>query len=271
LLECCDRQDRGADMLTGMPSETLFEKKKLRSNAQVTVAVSCFNYGREGTEALGSLLAQTEKTIDVVVVDDHSPDDSAEVLREWFRENGEADKFSNTHLVRHLQNQGLSYSRNTALSFVQTPYVFILDADNQLYPRALQVLREALENSGYAMAYSLIERFGVQHIIANNSIWLPEKFSHGNYIDAMALIKTGVLRDLGGYRTMPDKFGWEDYDLWCSFVDHDLKGCYVPQILCRYRVHDRSMTETQTRPFLDSELQRIREYFKSHHTMPFYF
>ena len=154
MLECCDRQDRGADMLTGMPSETLFEKKKLRSKAQVTVAVSCFNYGREGVEALDSLLAQTEETIDVVVVDDHSLDDSAEVLRDWCHANCEAGKFNNILLERHLQNQGLSYSRNTAISFVQTPYVFILDADNQLYPRALQVLREALENSGYAMAYS---------------------------------------------------------------------------------------------------------------------
>jgi len=264
-------------MLTGLPSETLFEKKKLRSNAQVTVAVSCFNYGREGTEALGSLLAQTEKTIDVVVVDDHSLDDSAEVLRDWCHANCEAGKFNNILLERHLQNQGLSYSRNTAISFVQTPYVFILDADNQLYPRALQVLREALENSGYAMAYSLIERFGAQHIIANNSIWLPEKLSYGNYIDAMALIRTDVLRQLGGYRIMPNKFGWEDYDLWCSLVDHGLKGCHVPQILCRYRVHGRSMTQTVTKPFLSddpklsAEWQRIRDDLKAHHKMPFLF
>ena len=201
----------------------------------------------------------------------HSLDDSAEVLRDWFHANCEAGKFNNILLERHLQNQGLSYSRNTAISFVQTPYVFILDADNQLYPRALQVLREALENSGYAMAYSLIERFGAQRIIANNSIWLPEKFSHGNYIDAMALIRTDVLRQLGGYRIMTHKVGWEDYDLWCSLIDHGLKGCHVPQILCRYRVHGKSMTRTVTMPSLDSDPQGIRDYFKAHHGLPFVF
>jgi glycosyltransferase involved in cell wall biosynthesis len=264
-------------MVTGMPSETLFEKKKLRSKAQVTVAVSCFNYGREGVEALGSLLAQTEETIDVVVVDDHSLDDSAEVLRDWCHANCEAGKLSNILLERHLQNQGLPHSRNTAISFVQTPYVFILDADNQLYPRALQVLREALENSGYAMAYSLIERFGAESAIANNSIWLPEKLSYGNYIDAMALIRTDVLRQLGGYRIMPNRIGWEDYDFWCSLVDHSLKGCHVPQILCRYRVHGRSMTETVAKPLLSgdpkssAEWQRIRDDLRAHHKMPFLF
>lgn len=264
-------------MLTPMPSETLFEKKKPQSKAQVTVAISCFNYGRQGTEALHSLLAQTEEPIDIVVVDDHSPDDSAEVLRDWFHANREADKFSNILLERHLQNQGLSCSRNTAISFVQTPYVFILDADNQLYPRALQVLREALDHSGYAMAYSLIERFGDASVLANNSMWLPDKFSYGNYIDAMALIRTDVLRQLGGYRIMQDKIGWEDYDLWCFFVDHGLKGCYVPQILCRYRVHSGAMTQTVTRPFLSGERevsarwQRIRDNLKAHHKMPFLF
>ncbi len=252
-------------MLTGMPSETLFEKKDPDSKSQVTVAISCFKYGAEGAEALDSLLKQTEGTIDVVVVDDHSPDESAEVLRQWFWENGKAAKFGNLLLVRHLQNHGLSCSRNTAISFANTPYVFILDADNQVYPRALKVLREALENSGDAMAYSLIERFGAQQAIVNNSIWLPEKFRYGNYIDAMALIRTDVLRQLGGYLVMPNKFGWEDFDLWCSLADHGLRGCHVPQILCRYRVHNRSMTQTVTIPFLDSDLQEIRDHFKMHH------
>jgi hypothetical protein len=121
------------------------------------------------------------------------------------------------------------------------------------------------------MSYSLIERFGMQRRIVNNSVWLPAKFSRHPYIDAMALIRTDVLREVGGYRTMPDKFGWEDYDLWCSFVDRGLKGCHVPQILCRYRVHDRSMTETETKPYIHADLRKIREYFEANHAMPFSF
>src|SRR5664279_6081068 len=59
-------------------------------------------------------------------------------------------------------------------------------------------------------------------------------------------------------RIMRHKLGWEDYDLWCSLIDHGLKGCHVPQILCRYRVHGKSMMRTVTMPSLDSDPQGIR-------------
>jgi glycosyltransferase involved in cell wall biosynthesis len=258
-------------MTTATRYKTIFGRRIQASSAQITVAISCFKYGQEATEALDSLLRQTEEALDLVVVDDKSPDNSTQILSCWFNRHRGAVKFKNVHLVQHLDNRGLSETRNTALSLVETPYIFILDADNLVYPRALQVLRESLDNSGYAMSYSLIERFGMQRRIVNNSVWLPAKFSRHPYIDAMALIRTDVLREVGGYRTMPDKFGWEDYDLWCSFVDRGLKGCHVPQILCRYRVHDRSMTETETKPYIHADLRKIREYFEANHAMPFSF
>src|ERR1022692_3857933 len=258
-------------MLKTKPYEVLMERKDPSRNPLITVAISCFKYGREGIEALESLMSQTEKVIDLVLVDDRSPDDSVDVLLEWFAKTPWTDKCANALFVRHLANQGLTQSRNTALSFVVTPYVFILDADNQLYPRALQTLREALETSQYAMAYSLLEKFGVEQGIFNNSVWLPEQFRYANYIDAMALIKIEVLRDLGGYRVMPDKFGWEDYDLWCSFVDRGLRGCHVPQILCRYRMHNSSMVRMVTNDFIAKDSAKVREDFESHHTGEFYF
>jgi len=258
-------------MPLAQPFETLLERKDQDRKARVTLAISCFKYGREATEALDSLLSQTERVIDVVIVDDCSPDDSAQVVLDWFGRKHWADKFANVVLVKHGENHGLAQSRNTALSLTLTPYIFILDADNQLYPRAIETLRQALESSGCAMAYSLVEKFGAQQDIMNNTIWLPEKFSYGNYIDAMALVRTDVLRELGGYREMPNKFGWEDYDLWCSFVDRGLRGCHVPQILCRYRVHEASMLRTSTNAYVEEKLRLIREDFESHHKMLFYF
>jgi glycosyltransferase involved in cell wall biosynthesis len=257
-------------MLSAAPFEIVWEKSA-DSKAQITVAISCYRYGKEATEALATLLLQTEPQIDIVLVDDHSPDDSAAVVGEWLSNRKQDDKFGNVRLVRHLANQGLSQTRNTALSLSNTPYTFILDADNQVYPRALEALREALENSGYAMAYSLVEKFGLEQGIIDNSVWIPEKFSYGNYIDAMTLVRTELLRELGGYRHMPNKFGWEDYDLWCSFVDRNLKGCHVPQILCRYRVHKSSMLRNVTNNFVTQELERVRADFEAHHKMSFHF
>jgi hypothetical protein len=122
------------------------------------------------------------------------------------------------------------------------------------------------------MAYSLLERFGDETSLMGNAVWLPMRFSYGNYIDAMALIRTEVLRELGGYRKLPFDFsGWEDYDMWCSFVDRGLKGCHVPQILCRYRVSRNSMLRVETSDFLNANLDLVREDFQKHHTFEFRF
>ena len=258
-------------MTMAAPFETQFSRSNDSQEPAVSVVISCFKYGAEATEAMASVLAQTEPTFDLIIVDDCSPDNSVTIMEEWLAKRAETPKLRNVTLVRHEQNSGLSQSRNTALSLVTTPYIFILDADNQLYPRAIETLRLAIEVSGYAMAYSLVEQFGDDTGLIDTGLWDPERFRYGNYIDAMALIRTEVLRRLGGYRIMPNRYGWEDYDLWCSFVDRGLKGCYVPQILCRYRVHGASMIRTQTNPFVSDNLAAVREDLKAHHTLDFAF
>src|SRR5664280_1977967 len=102
-------------MLKTKPYEVLLEKKDLSRNPLITVVISCFKYGREGIEALESLMSQTEKVIDLVLVDDRSPDDSVDVLLEWFAKTPWTDKCANALFVRHLANQGLTQSRNCLL------------------------------------------------------------------------------------------------------------------------------------------------------------
>jgi glycosyltransferase involved in cell wall biosynthesis len=250
--------------------EVIYQKNSTRQT-DITVIVTCYNYGREGVDALNSLLAQTEDFFNLVFIDDHSPDNSVDLLLSWFVNNGATDKINSIKFIRHTENQGLSKSRNTAISLVNTPFVFILDADNQIYPRALTRLKCAIVNSGLEMAYSLIEVFGSESKIIGNSIWDTGKFAYGNYIDAMALLKTSVFHQLGGYRVMPNKFGWEDFDFWCKMVDHGLSGCHVPEVLCRYRVHDQSMLRTVTNDFVVKRLEALRADFEAHHSFKFYF
>ena len=256
--------------LSAEPYEIIFDQtNQTHCQVSVTVIITCFKYGLVGLEALNSLLSQTESAFDVILIDDHSPDNSLEHLLPWFKQHAFHPNFRRLLLVRHVVNQGLSKARNTAISIAQTPYVFILDADNLVYPKALKTLRDAMDVSGADMAYSLIEVFDGRSDIVGNSVWIPEKFAKGNYIDAMAMIKTRVVHDLAGYRVMPNKFGWEDYDFWCKLVDHGLKGCHVPQILCRYRAHAQSMVNTETKDFLINKMKFAKDDFEKHHTFKF--
>ena len=61
----------------------------------------------------------------------------------------------------------------------------------------------------------------------------------------MALIRRACWLVVGGYSRL-DVDGWEDYDLWCKFVERGFFGVRVPGVSARYRVHPSSMLGAST-------------------------
>ena len=97
--------------------------------------------------------------------------------------------------------------------------MFVLDADNAIYPAALGRLVEALDRDpGATFAYPLIamHRDGEAIGLLSRYAWDPDGFHDGNYIDAMALIRLDDFWALGGYTEDPRLTAWEDFHLWCA-------------------------------------------------------
>jgi glycosyltransferase involved in cell wall biosynthesis len=145
--------------------------------------------------------------------------------------------------VQHMRNEGLSAARNTACALTRSKFIFVLDADNALYPRCIEKCLTHLEAGDAAFAYPIIERFGKDAGLMGIEPWSRDRLSTGNYIDAMALIRKSALEAVGGY-AMPR--GWEDFDLWCRMAEKNCHGVRVPNVLARYRVHGTSMLHTLT-------------------------
>ncbi len=208
----------------------------------VTIIITLYNYARYIEEALDSAARQTHRNLELVVVNDRSSDGSEAVALAWLNRHG--DRFSRALLLTNVENYGLSISRNIAFAAAANEFIFVLDADNMLYPSATAKLLAACVNAGAQAAYSQIELFDEKADIGAAYTWDPEHLAGGNYIDAMAVIRKSAWAAVGGYD--PFDIGWEDYDLWCKFVEHGFEGVFVPQILCRYRVHDTSMLRLET-------------------------
>ena len=209
----------------------------------VTATVSLFNYANYVTECLDSIARSDHPALDLIVVDDASDrDDSVQVVADWLQRN--SDRFRRTTLLVHEYNQGLAQARNTGFEHARTDAVFVIDADNQVYPRALSQLATVLRSGDYALAYSQLELFGDSRELGFANYWNPGWLARGNYIDAMAMVSKEAWQEVGGYTHIEG--GWEDYDLWCKFVEHNMRGVFVPEILCRYRYHRQSMLRTET-------------------------
>jgi glycosyltransferase involved in cell wall biosynthesis len=211
----------------------------------VSVIVTLYNYATYIEECLESLAKQTQPSLELVVVDDASADGGLGVVSRWLDRNDDA--FAGVRLLRHTANMGLSYARNTAFLHATAERIFVMDADNQLYPRAIERCMQAMTDAGSAGAYTQLELFGDRTGLGDADFWSKDRFKPRNYIDAMALVSKDAWRKVGGYDQLIVN-GWEDYDLWCKFVEHDLACTFVPEVLCRYRTHAGSMSNTETNP-----------------------
>jgi glycosyltransferase involved in cell wall biosynthesis len=225
------------------PVEIVREKRG--GAPQVSVIVTLYNYGHYLDACLDSIRAQTQKDIELILVDDCSPDGGLGVATRWLARN--EDVLAGYRLLHHTKNMGLAYARNTAFAHAAAPYVFVMDADNMLYPPAIARCLDAIKSSGAGAAYTQLEFFDERSAIGLADFWSVERLKRANYIDAMALIDKKAWATVGGY-TQLMATGWEDYDFWCKFVEHDLHAVFVPELLCRYRWHAKSMSMTETNP-----------------------
>jgi glycosyltransferase involved in cell wall biosynthesis len=208
----------------------------------VSVCVTVYNYARFLPDCLESLKSQTHPSLDVVIIDDASQnDDSVAVAKDWAEEN--ADCFYRLRVYTHCRNQGPAEARNTAFRNALGDYVFIIDADNEIYPRAIARLYEAALSAQAEATYSQIEKYGEHRAIGEADIWDVAAMHRANYVDIMALVKHSAWRAVDGFTHIEE--GWEDYDFWLKFIDAGFTAAYVPEILSRYRVHGLSRTATE--------------------------
>ena len=116
----------------------------------VSVIVPCYEQAPYLEEAIESVLAQTYAQVEVVVVDDGSPDNAARV----------AARFPGVRLVRQ-PNQGLAGARNTGIRESEGELLVFLDADDRLLPRALEAgVAELRNHPEAAFAFGRYRRIG---------------------------------------------------------------------------------------------------------------
>jgi hypothetical protein len=211
-----------------------------RTAPGVSVVITVYNYAALVTKAIESVAASEFTNYELVIVDDASNDGSAEQIRDaltWA-------PWVTARVVTRARNGGLAAARNLGSELAAGELVFMLDADNMIYPHTLGRLVQALdEDPGASFAYGIIEQFGIEGStgLLSYLAWDPARLPYGNYIDAMAMMRREALLEAGGYVSEPRLHGWEDFALWCAFAAHGRHGVRVPEIVARYRVAPHSM------------------------------
>ncbi len=204
----------------------------------VSVVIPAYNAGAFLQRAVDSVLAQTKPVREIVVVDDGSTDDTAEVARSY----GPA--------VRYIYepNAGVAAARNRGIREARGRWVAFLDADDEWYPwkneRQWAVLRAYPDLRWCACEGEVVSGLQVRanHLARRARRALHERGFFSDYFAAAELgvfLHTGgmlvaldTLRDMGGFDTT--LHGPEDADLWSRLALRNAAIGYVPEVCYRY-------------------------------------
>jgi GT2 family glycosyltransferase len=210
------------------------------SAPRVSIVTALYNHQSEIVEALDSLLQSPYTDWEIVVVNDGSSDGSEASVARWAVSHPEIRLLLLTHPI----NRGLGFARNTALDHARGEYSFILDSDNAVYPEGIGDLVSALEQHADAsFAFGMLASFknSLPYGMVSYYPWEPTRLQSGNFVDAMAMFRTDVLRALKGYSIDRRLYGWEDYDLYCRLAEGGHNAVFVDHFVASYRASDTSM------------------------------
>jgi glycosyltransferase involved in cell wall biosynthesis len=193
----------------------------------VTVVVTNYNYGEFLEEAVQSVLTQDGGAPRIIVVDDGSTDPGTIAI---------LDRLPDDVRVVRQENAGVAAARNNGLALAETPYLMILDADDRLRPRALNLLRAPLDaDAGLGFTYGKTRFFGEWEGELTMPAYDPYKLLYRHTIGTTCLMRRELVDAVGGYD--PNFGGYEDWEFWLHALSEGWQGRRVEEVTFEYRRH----------------------------------
>ncbi len=213
----------------------------IKNNDLVSIVIPTYNRQEFLKESIESVLDQTYKNIELIIVDDGSIDNTKAVVENYLSDSR----------IKYIYqtNMGISFARNNGIKFSKGEYLMFLDDDDIYFPYAVEKLLNFLKKQpdNVKLIYGDIIYFHGNNktfIREKNVLSKPELFV--NYIvgsnfttPGQMIIKSQAIKDVGMYDVNFKNSA--DYELWTKIIyKYDIAKIDIPITL--YRKHDAQQT-----------------------------
>jgi glycosyltransferase involved in cell wall biosynthesis len=223
----------------------------------VTVLMPVYNGERFLREAVASVLSQTHRDLELLIIDDGSTDSTAEILNSY--------RDSRIRVVRNNTNLKLIRTLNKGLDLASGSFVARMDADDVCFPKRIERQLDwftrypELEACGaFAIRIDEAGRHGAlmkrpTGERANMEVWFPTPIIH----------PTAMIRSETAKKFLYDEscLHCEDYDLWIRMATNGLKIGNYPRPLLYYRVHGSGISQVHRELQLRNSFLVFQKYF----------
>lgn len=209
----------------------------MKNHPKVSVLMSVYNDAVHLEEAINSILNQTVKDFEFIIIDDGSTDISVDILRRYQEQDSRVKVYTNE------SNIGLAKSLNKGFLLSSGEYIARMDADDYAYPTRLQKQLEFME------AHKNIMVCGTSmEIYEDRSKFMVPPTTH-NAIAAGLIFGTNFYHPTVMFRasfigdnqiTYPEDYKYaQDYGLWVNLLKLGKKDIFanLEEPLLKYRIH----------------------------------
>ncbi len=218
----------------------------------VSVLVASFNHERFIEQALDSVVSQSHRNLELIVVDDCSTDGSVDRIRRWIERTGQP-----TVLIVNEKNQGICAVLNQLFARSSGQFCVLLDSDDWIEPDRIQRHINHFEslNPDVALVFGdasvrhedgrpvgesfLGQTLGDEAIPDGEEVF--DRLLAGNFIPTSAVtLRRPAISDVGGY---DESLSYDDYDMWLR-LSHRFGVSYCEGVVANYRVVSSSMSHS---------------------------
>lgn len=215
--------------------------KDVLPSPRVSVVMPAYNAARFIASAIGSVNAQTFRDLELIVVNDGSPDTDELDLS--------LAPFLDDIIYVDQANLGAGPARNRAIDLARGELIAFLDADDEWLPDFLAEQMKLID-TGWDMAYADAELFG--EAAPSGHTFMESAPSSGevtvsslldftcNVITSGTVVRKAVILAAGKFETVDTRA--QDFHLWIRIAKAGFRIGYTDKVLLRYRVHTENLS-----------------------------
>tara|TARA_R110000868_G_scaffold125290_1_gene331130 strand:- start:362 stop:1105 length:744 start_codon:yes stop_codon:yes gene_type:complete len=206
----------------------------------VSIITPVYNSEKYLADNISSVLAQTYKNWELILVDDCSSDTS-EIICESFEKNDSRIKY-----YRLAKNSGAGIARNKAIEMANGKFIAFLDSDDTWYPKKLEKQLNFMKENDYHFTftdYNMVDEAGndLNKLVKCKSFVNYNKALYKNPIGCLTVIYSV---DFFGKQYMPSIRKRQDYALWLKLLKKS-DGYGLNECLSTYRIGNESISSNK--------------------------
>ncbi len=192
-------------------------------------------------EAAGSVLSQTFRDFEWIIVDDNSRDASLQMISDVSLQD------PRIKIIPHSENRGPVISRNSAIQKAKGRYIAFLDIDDLWLPEKLEKQIEFMEKKNAHLSYTEYKKINANGTLKTGiQIKVPYKISYKKIIRSNSIMASSAMYDTritGRVFQDPEiPFGKDDLVFFSGIIKDHGPAYGLKMDLARYRVHNDSIT-----------------------------